>query len=93
MISGFFPLQKTVSYAEKTKGSYSTLVTPNLLMSFFPDSKQLREYIIICVLITFQGIKFTIWVDLFIMVACLYCVPFSSTLFWLFVFQWKGFGI
>ena len=47
------------------------------MLSLFLDSKPVQGCGIVCVLIILYVITFTVWVNLFLMVASLYCAPFS----------------
>ena len=68
----------------------SVLLIPDLLiLSFSLNSKQ--ECGIVCMLIVLQMIMLMVGVNLFLMVASLYCVLFSVVyFFWLLMSQWKG---
>ena len=81
-ILGFRKFQIPIPNTNKVIVFYSVLLIPDLLMlSFFLDSKQVQGCGIVCMLIVLQVITFTVWVNLFLMVASLYCVPFSLVLF------------
>ena len=55
---------------------------PYLLLSFSLDSKQVQDCGIICVRAVLYVITLTVWINLFLMVASLYCVLFPLVLFW-----------
>ena len=81
-ILGCHKFQIPIPNTKKVIVFYSALLIPDLLMlSFFLHSKQVQECGIACMLIVLQVITFTVWVNLFLMVASLYCAPFSLVLF------------
>ena len=78
----FRKFQIPIPNSNKVIVFYSVLLIPDLLiLSFFLDSKQVQGCGIVCMLIVLQVITFTVWVNLFLMVASLYCAPFSLVLF------------
>ena len=76
---------------KKVRGIYSVLIL--LLLSFFPNFEQVQGCGIVYVFIISEVIRFTVWVNLFLMVGSSYCVSFSLVFFRLFVSQWRGFHI
>ena len=81
-ILGFRKFQIPIPNTNKVIVFYSVLLIPDLqMLSFFLDSKQVQGCGMVFMLIVLQVITFTVWVNLFLMVASLYCAPFSLVLF------------